>query len=305
MRNDARAVEQIQRTWDGLRHKHRLTHCSNLEFDEEMQAIDLQLKEINAPFVTRPMQGLSMLAQKYHFGLEFSEPFTQRVSQWFEERYGSRLNLDLSYGKVPVLLFGDAYSMRVPVLFFGGWLVASNGPVEEKLDRPVVNVVEWVQNIPEGLIYRLGEPELKMLLEAAKVFTSLLSRIDKLRNEQDFKNAFGNLESSTHLLTTPNFQVGLSRWESLQATEKFFKAYISLRGEQYKYVHDLGQLNEHAKRLGLNGVDLQWITKVQCDASMRYAPHEGSVEDAVSASHACLEICAVIADAVVELRGLV
>lgn len=282
--------------------KRRLLTLDPTEFDNEMRSLDEILRSKNIPIVARPIQALSHLCQKYHFAMGLGEPLWIRMDTWFKERYGSRLNVDLSYGKVPVLLFGDAYPLKLPVLFYGGYLVASTKPVLEKMDRPVINVVDWVEGMPEGMADRLANQDLSMLLDAFRRFSDVLCRIDQVRNENGFKNARGNIEAATHLITTANYQVGLSRWESLQATEKFLKAYIAQSGEQFKFSHDLKHLHEHAANLGLTGVKEEWITQIQCAAEVRYAPLEGSLGDAVHSVYSSLEVCAKVADAAVSRR---
>lgn len=110
--------------------------------------------------------------------------------------------------------------------------------------------------------------------------------------------AIGDLQASVTLLVSKPPQYGLSKWEALQATEKFLKALITKKGGTYKFVHDLNGLASNAESLGHPAIPRSGLAKIQCPAGVRYGTPTVTMKEAVEAHQAALEVCGLIAASV-------
>jgi hypothetical protein len=88
---------------------------------------------------------------------------------------------------------------------------------------------------------------------------------------------------------------GLSKWQSLQSTEKFLKAYIAKQGQKYPWSHDVVELACVGERLGLRGLAYKDLVEVQCTTHVRYDKSLVTVREAVDAFSAGLRICSSVA----------
>lgn len=91
---------------------------------------------------------------------------------------------------------------------------------------------------------------------------------------------------------------GLSRWASLQAVEKLLKALLALRGQKYPtWGHDLSALVGLAQVSGLQAIPSGLINTVQCRPGVRYGEIPETVDSAVAAHHAALDLTITIGEA--------
>lgn len=88
---------------------------------------------------------------------------------------------------------------------------------------------------------------------------------------------------------------GLSKWASLQAAEKFLKAYITQKGATAPFSHDLQRLATLAESHGLPSILHAELGKVQCSADVRYGRIPVTKQEAVEAHHVAIGICAEVA----------
>jgi len=105
------------------------------------------------------------------------------------------------------------------------------------------------------------------------------------------QQAKGDIDASvTHIFSNPP-QYGLSKWSSLQATEKIIKAYIEEKNNNFPFSHDLKKLAGEAKDLGLRGIPDSLLDLIQCSAGVRYGNPIVNLNEAIQAHQACLDIC--------------
>jgi hypothetical protein len=97
----------------------------------------------------------------------------------------------------------------------------------------------------------------------------------------------------SHLFSSPP-NYGLSKWSSLQAVEKFIKAYIERRGNTPPFSHDLARLATDAELLGLPTVPRTDLAKIQCSADVRYGQIPVGLNEAVEAHQTAISVCAEI-----------
>ena len=87
----------------------------------------------------------------------------------------------------------------------------------------------------------------------------------------------------------------LSKWGSLQAVEKFLKAFISSKGVTFPHSHNLQALANLAEASGLPTLSSTNIANVQCSAGVRYGGIVVLQTDAVEAYYSAIDICGQIA----------
>lgn len=102
--------------------------------------------------------------------------------------------------------------------------------------------------------------------------------------------------STSHLFTNPP-NYGLSKWASLQAAEKFIKAFITSKGGTPPRHHRLTELAQIAESHGLAKMPDQWLDDVQCSAEVRYGGIPVTAQEAIEAQYGALQICEHIANA--------
>ena len=94
-----------------------------------------------------------------------------------------------------------------------------------------------------------------------------------------------------HILAKPP-HYGLSKWSSLQASEKAFKAFLGNKGIVFPKTHNLYKLAELSA--SYVSVSPELIKKIQCQASVRYGKVEVSIYEAYSAHLASIELCGLV-----------
>lgn len=239
-----------------------------------------------------------------------------RVDEWISNRYGERLLVDFSRGRAAVLLRGAVWFFKLPWLV-GQWrLIASQTVPSDKPELsayrgdqppppkppPVHNVVESLVDLPDGLKQDLTDAELRHLLF---VFETGLSCFDGLRAVQQspyIREAIADHLAAVDHLSGPvsTAHPGLSKWASQQAVEKTYKALLTARGTPFPPTHVIKKLSKLAVQAGLQPADPDLIAEVECKPSVRYGETKVTVDEAISAHHAALDLSWYIAG---EIKG--
>jgi hypothetical protein len=108
------------------------------EFQALMERIDAVLRAREAPLIGRQMGGVGEISLRLSEGtipmLAKGDPLPGvyegidlviRAHLWFDNRYGSKLLMDLSPGSVALMLGGDLWVMKLPLLI-GRWTLIAN-----------------------------------------------------------------------------------------------------------------------------------------------------------------------------------
>ena len=126
---------------------------------------------------------------------------------------------------------------------------------------------------------------------------TVVSVINKVKNIDFIEEARADIIESVNHLIAQKPQYGSSQWSSLQATEKFIKAYIKKQiGELPKKLqhHDLEKLANKAETLGLKLSSRDELSKVQCSANVRYDSSLVKPNTSLDAHYASIKICSEI-----------
>ena len=247
-------------------------------FENLMQEIDVQLKNDDVPIQGRSMAGLAAITKKFKCSLSWDSYEAKAINNWFVQTYGDRLKINWDIGKTVVQIKGDIYSVKLPRIF----------------GQMRVNVMEWIEKCTPKLLQSLSEAELDAIAEQIHSHFEAYSKMGKMPRENTT-----DLDTSVNHLANQHPQYGLSRWASLQASEKTLKDYIKKQGGTFpkggKDGHNLSKLFDIAEQHGLPALDKTLVSSVQCSAGVRYSETPSSKEEAIDAYLASVKICAHIA----------
>lgn len=296
------------------------------EFLELMERVDAELQKEGVPIHARFMQAISKIApivgedmviaplgkKPPSDGVYSGTDLSIRINRWYNGRYGERMKLDpCSY--IAIMIREDVYRVSLP--YFAGSLElicrpdlmdADLGPRARTDGKPVtVNVLNKIEGLTRDYAESLRDEELREVcdqfilgLHAVELMKEAAKHFDLLPEAQ------GNLANSVSLLFSTPPQHGFSKWESLQATEKVLKAFISAKGAKFRFTHILEDLALSAELLGLSLIPRAELRQIQCSPEVRYGTILVSPREAVKAHQAAVSICGGIAVSLLKLKGI-
>ena len=287
---------------------------SEQEFLLLMEEIDREMVLENIPITARPFRAVSKIALRYDaifFPLPPNRPpksncfdaleISIRIHDWMKQRYGKRLNFYDYLGRVVIPLRGALYSINCPIVYGTVKFVCEPHTFGQKRElvgvkeAPVSNILDSIENATSALAQSINTEEAIKITIAFTVGMGAYTALDSIKDIEYIREVIGDFHASVSHLMAHESQPGLSKWASLQAVEKLYKAYISQQGEDVKRTHSLQKLCDQATDLGLPSLPKQCINDVQCSAGVRYGEISVSVEDAVKAHLVSLEICEFVA----------
>lgn len=276
------------------------------EFDKTLEEIDRKMVSLDVPVRARQLRGWMLFCEQQQLdGISMNDPVSEKVMNWFKARYEERLNIG-DFGASVVLARGDILRFRCP-LFFGRLLVICYPPYLGKrqgglaVNKPgLLNALNQFDSMTQALADSFSSDDLLLLHKAFVDAQIARARIVDAGSDNFVSEARADIGQSVELLCAPEPQYGPSKWASLQAVEKFLKAYIANQGQAPKYIHELPELAKAAESLGLPAVDRAQLGFVQCAASVRYDRASVNKADAVKAHGAAISICAEISE---HLKG--
>jgi hypothetical protein len=153
-----------------------------------------------------------------------------------------------------------------------------------------VNVLDSVEDLQPGLSQALEPQELQKIKEVVHLETLQFATIEALYNTELGRAAKADLRASVDRLLDSPPQFGQSRWASLQAAEKFLKAYLTEQDLRFPKTHDLKKLANLAHIRKYGGLPDGLLEPVQCDPGVRY-DDSSTVDDAIRAHRMACLIC--------------
>lgn len=283
---------------------------SKEELEKELEAIDALLREEGAPIRSRQIRGVQEFAKRHKLSMPVTAPIpgthhesyeywplAKSILDWFGDRYGRKLTIDMSPGMAAFLLRGDVWCFRFP--FLSGRHILYTDLRKTKRARGLetsgrLNVLDSIIDLPDGLRNSLTDTEcdelLRLFVDASRSL-SILEQASTSRAKRNrlLTSARADMEASVnHLLaSTPNY--GLSKWSSCQVAEKCLKAVIAKREGTFSKTHNLEKLAEQLTTTG-GAADLSAIRSLSCTAGIRYGEEHTTLEEAVAAHHAALTL---------------
>lgn len=278
------------------------------KFNEILLVIDRRLASAHVAIPWRPTTALGEVSKQFSLPLPVTEPrngskhesaelwpISARIFDWYEKRYGDRLKLDFSPGRMVVLVEEDLWVLRLPRIYGSAEIVVSREIQPRQSDpkgRPLrFNVVEALEEMPQHRVAALQDAELAHIHEKFILGMQAFSVLEGTASQHELiRSALADVAAAVeHLMATPP-QFGLSKWSSLQASEKALKAAIELAGGAYSSTHVLSTLTKQAVASGIINRWNDLIPHIQCSPGIRYGDEKCDRDDAVRAHYASLAI---------------
>lgn len=285
------------------------------QFEILIQEIDAELQKRGVLIHARQLQAIGEVSKKFKITLPVAplpsgpipgnyegSSLSAHIFEWFDNKYGDRLKIDFSIGYSLVLLRGDVWLIRFPLVFgkvtivcerdlskqFNKMIVNRAGQPHQKL---FMNLLKLIENLPQGLASQLTDDELRELLGYYVFGHTFFNAICSFcKGKELVTAAIADLRASAQASVGNAHNYGQSLWLSLQAAEKMLKFFLQAKGEQFPHTHNLERLTKLAYAHGLQPIDTRVIDEVQCDANVRYTQQEYPVVKIVNAHQGAVNI---------------
>ena len=277
------------------------------KFDKLMSSIDRRLGGEGVSIFRRPIHASSIISKEFGIPLLMAPPrpgvprelakywpIAQRIRQWYEHQYGDRLKVHPGPGRMAFLINNDIWVFRFPRLFGSAHLVASHTIKSNRIGikgKPLIhNILDSIDRLPEGLRLSLTDTQLNRILRYFVLGFNALCGLEVFHEDKLISSALADIDVSIDHMVTRNPEYGLSKWSSLQATEKMLKATMERARVKYPKTHDLTRLMKEAQRSGITLNIGKLIGGIQCNPGIRYGQKSCTLLDAVNAHHAVFKV---------------
>ena len=282
-------------------------------FEAMMREIDAKLKAEGVDIPSRPISAVGEVSIRHGdipipLGdgnvrmppeLERYRPLAAAIRKWYDDTYGDRIKIDMSAGRIVLLIEGDLYALRIP-RFFGS---VNFTAVREWLPKAPIgrgpatcNVVQLVDDMTSGMARSLSDEALLAIWSAFEIGLPACYTMESTQSEL-MAIARGDLKVAVSNLMDRRDQFGASKWASLQSAEKVLKAAILLKGARFKFVHELQPLCDQLAGLGVVFDHAQLVGEIQCTPKIRYGKEPCTCEQALAAHQASLVLVNRLRDA--------
>lgn len=291
------------------------------EFNLLMEEINTKLKERDIPIMGRPLVALSVVCKKFGISLNIAplstpaipgvyegDSLSSHIYDWFDSKYGNRLKMG-GFGSTVILIKGDPWRIRMPMIFGFHFvcdrditkeIIIMHRPAVSRYDK-VINLLHYIEDLTPDLAQELSDAELKEITDFFILSYNALSRMWRICRRPLLKQAKMDLESSADYIFSQPIEYGLSKWSSLQCVEKILKAYINIKGRNYRRTHNLDKLMYQASQMGAIALSQKDILSLQCSASVRYGEIPVSLQQAIDAHQAAVRGTAIISGQIIRL----
>lgn len=282
------------------------------ELRQLLERVDRQLTNEGFPIPSRPLHALRVISAEFNTPLPITPPFpsandelrenwpfSQRVYEWYDERYGNRLKVNFGPGRMVFLIRGDPWVFRFPRIYGSVLLTASRDFNSQKIrtdGQPALfNVLDSIQDFPRGLRASLADDELSDIYNHFLLGFFVFSYLEEIASNNLINSALADIAASVNHIMDHDPNYGLSKWSSLQAAEKLIKAIISAFGGKYSRTHDLSKLVRDAENSGISlSINNDLLDRLHCVSDIRYGQAHASFAEAISAHHAVFELAKIL-----------
>lgn len=289
------------------------------DFNAYLEKIDAGMRRDEVPITVRPLQALSRISGEHgdielniSAAMELNEAdlvgyegdaLTRRIIDWFNNLYGDLLKVSFQQGKSVTLIRGDPYLMNIPIALgdveftFDVKTFGQSGSLDGN-GRTVVNVFDCLTNITEATVARVSRSEGPRLANELRANTHRFHKATEIGEFWGTLDVRTDLDTAAHHVVSDQPNFGISRWHSLQAAEKALKSVLGCQGLNFPHSHDLFQL---AHATGMLGISPLSLNTAMCSPSVRYDPNLSTLNQAINAHHASLDICLAAAGRIAEV----
>jgi hypothetical protein len=254
------------------------------EFLQLMEEVDSFLRRNDVPIPYRQLRGALEISRRFHLRLKSikdaqipkegsyrGDDLAIRIKRWFDNRYGEKLKINLGPGRMVFSLRGDPWVFKFPKVF-GQVLLFCHSTEESFKPEPTLglipkyNILDCIIDLPLSLRRTLDSSEIKTIWENFQIGFNALSKLQYFSRNNLVFEALADHEASVHILSQSSPSYGNAKWSYLLV------------------------LADKAISLALPNPDKSLFGLIQCDASVRYGNPVVSLENALDAHRASLEI---------------
>jgi len=295
--------------------KYTRIDISEKDFLRMMEEIDNILKDINVPIQARPIRAIVEVGKRLKISILMAPAdkaimpnfytnynLATHIDQWYSNRYGERLKTYMGPGFIAVLLKGDPWRIRLPMIVgrvrivcdpdIGKYRIVAK--MQVNAPSPTINVLSFVENLQENLATTLSKENLIFLQDFFVLALDVLNNFSRVRSKPYIKEALSDLDVAvSHVFSLPP-NYGASKWSTLQFVEKTLKCCLKIRNISVPHTHDLRSLSKLVMEQGVTFLDMNLIDAMNCPAGARYGECLVSLKEAIDAHHASIKFLSVI-----------
>lgn len=275
------------------------------EFNYLMREVDQRLSSLGYSIHQRPINALGEISKRFSIPLPITKPksefqhdsisywpVSERIYKWYKLQYGDRLKVDPSLGRMVILIEEDMWLMKFPRIFGTVSFTVSRTIISDRMrtdGSPVVfNVVDAIENLPKSRVATLPDNELEHILEKFILGYEAFGILTASSGYELVKLAMADIFVAAEHLLGQHKNYGQSKWSSLQAAEKLFKAAISSAGGNYSNTHNLEKLSRQAESVKIKSDYHSLIPYIKCTPGIRYGEEVCDRDSALLAHHATI-----------------
>jgi len=225
------------------------------------------------------------------------------IYAWYLRRYGERLKVDFTVGQTIVLIRGNPYRLVVPWIF-GKTTFAIARTLTRYLKLPfrdamsnrqsqALNVLSLIRGLTDAIVEDLTDDDLQAILLWVSRTTTVFHRLED-SSLLLYREAMADLRVAVDSIIASQPAYGLSRWSTLQFTEKLMKSFLKTVTQNVPFTHDLRRLNSLLGQHGLPTVPTTLLDVIQCPADVRYNNSLVTMEEAILSHHMSLNVAALL-----------
>lgn len=221
-----------------------------------------------------------------------------KAQHWYVETYGDRLKSDWAYGYAPARLGNTIWRVRSGVTYGRVTLFIDrslrNCGVELSMQgaEASLNVLNDVENLPQGLVDRLPEEALREHLDFHFFMHQALQWREQLPQTALFRMARADYDQSTADVMARRY--GQARWAAEQSVEKTLKGLLEVAGITFPSGGPNGHNLKHIGGLLAAGSGIEvpsvLLELAACSPKVRYGEEPSTEAQALHANHAVLGV---------------
>jgi hypothetical protein len=166
------------------------------EFLIRIEELDRDLQNDGVPISGRAFKVFPLLAPDYHqailgYGIDpdkypnyVGPNLFKKICEWYVERYGDRVCTPAFFPRVPVLLRGEIYLIRIPIAY----------------GQPEIEILPLVEGLTASMVTSLKNDEIEQIKTAFKEGFALVYEVDDMRFHLDHKGTFALPEPAIQIL---------------------------------------------------------------------------------------------------------
>ncbi|HEL5579502.1 TPA: hypothetical protein ACXIGC_001222 [Stenotrophomonas maltophilia] len=248
---------------------------------------------------TLKLDGTPILGGPPDRGAPFSpSDLLARVHEWYAEHYGDAMKVDFSPGSFLVVVNGNLWKIRLPMIMGEGRIVIDRDLSmcqQNGVGRGIAvhNALCSVEGLTQPMASKLSDQEVLFFHRAFAHGWHAIMALDSLGGHSLFSEAKADFRHSVDAIMSRR-AYGKARWEAAQCAEKLLKGFLArarhpyptTAGKGHDHVH-LGELlNE---KLGIR-VDERILSTLKTSPAVRYGEETSSLDQAMDSHSALLAL---------------